>query len=153
MPDCGEEFAYELTAKCLLLPGAGGVPTLQSDQVGEKLMIKIPEQFREIFSGVAGKPIDEELGQTLAEWAAGVKTDTSPFNVDLLANAYAECATIDRLAALEETRGNAWGRIDKAGKARLKTVSDAAKARLTPPSQTTETIPESAPVGDPEGPM
>jgi hypothetical protein len=45
MPIAGEEFVYELTAKALLLPGAGGVPTWQSQNEGERMMIKLPEQF------------------------------------------------------------------------------------------------------------
>ncbi|MFZ0462243.1 MAG: AAA family ATPase [Candidatus Acidiferrales bacterium] len=78
MPDAGEEFVFELAAKSLLMPGAGGVPTWNSDQPGEKMMIKLPEYFRTIFSGKDGKPLDEDIGQKLAEWAAGAPTAKLP---------------------------------------------------------------------------
>jgi hypothetical protein len=136
MPDCGEEFAFELIAKCLLLPGAGGIPTLQSDQIGEKLMIKIPEQFREMFTGAAGKPLSEEFGQRLAEWAAGTKVET--FDVELLFSAYADCATPDRFTVLEQTRNAAWSKLKGPDKQRLKTASDAAKDRIAAQQQATE---------------
>jgi hypothetical protein len=101
MPDAGEEFVFELTAKALLLPGAGGVPTWKSDQVGEQTMIKLPEQFREIFSGAAGKPLDEDIGQKLATWAAGTdatkaataNTKPTTFDADAALKCIKECET------------------------------------------------------------
>jgi ABC-type dipeptide/oligopeptide/nickel transport system ATPase subunit len=69
MPIAGDEFIFEMTANCLLLPNAGGVPTWQSDEVGERMMIKKPEQFRSLFD--SARPLDEQTGQTLAQWAAG----------------------------------------------------------------------------------
>lgn len=71
MPEAGEEFVYELTAKALLLPGAEGVPTWNPDNPGEQMMTKLPAQFRDLFSGKAGKPLDEETGERMARWAAG----------------------------------------------------------------------------------
>jgi len=47
MPIAGEEFVYEMVLKCLLLPAANGVPTWQSENTGERMMIKLPEQFRD----------------------------------------------------------------------------------------------------------
>ena len=35
MPIAGDEFVFEQTINCLLLPAAGGVPTWRSDQTGE----------------------------------------------------------------------------------------------------------------------
>lgn len=70
MPIAGEEFVYEMTVNALLLPGAGGVPTWRSDEVGERQMIKLPEQFRELFNGSAG-PLDEAAGEYMARWATG----------------------------------------------------------------------------------
>lgn len=69
MPIAGEEFVFEMTVNCLLLPGAGGVPTWLSDELGEKMMIKLPEQFRDIFS--KSQPLSEDIGAELAKWAAG----------------------------------------------------------------------------------
>ncbi len=65
----GEEFIFEMMVKCVLLPGARGVPTWTSAKPGEQEMMKIPEQFMHIFEKSA--PLSEEIGQQLAEWAAG----------------------------------------------------------------------------------
>jgi hypothetical protein len=69
MPIAGEEFLFEMTLNCLLLPKAGGVPTWRSDQIGEKLMMKLPAQFEPLFA--AARPLDEDIGRALAEWARG----------------------------------------------------------------------------------
>lgn len=73
MPIAGEEFVFEQTLNALLLPGAGGVPTWHSDQVGERTMIKLPEQFMGLRQRSA--PLDEKVGARLATWAAGVTAD------------------------------------------------------------------------------
>lgn len=69
MPIAGEEFVYEQTLNALLMPGAGGVPTWFSEQIGERTMIKLPEQFASLrdYRG----PLDEKVGKKLALWAAG----------------------------------------------------------------------------------
>ena len=69
MPIAGEEMLFEQTVNCLLLPKAGGVPTWRSDHVGERLMMKLPKQFEGIFAET--KPLDEDMGRALAEWARG----------------------------------------------------------------------------------
>jgi ABC-type dipeptide/oligopeptide/nickel transport system ATPase subunit len=69
MPIAGEELLFEMTVNCLLLPKSGGVPTWRSDQVGEKLMMKLPKQFESAFA--EQKPLDEDTGRRLAEWAKG----------------------------------------------------------------------------------
>jgi ABC-type dipeptide/oligopeptide/nickel transport system ATPase subunit len=73
MPIAGEEFVFEMTLNGLLLPGAGGVPTWHTDEIGEKKMIKLPEQFRSMFS--RQQPFNEELGEEMAKWAAGTAID------------------------------------------------------------------------------
>ena len=72
MPISGDEILYEMTVNCLLLPKAGGVPTWRSDQIGERLMMKLPRQFESIFA--AAKPLDESIGAALAQWAQGSPT-------------------------------------------------------------------------------
>lgn len=69
MPIAGEEFVYEQTLNALLLPGAKGVPTWFPDGIGERTMVKLPEQF----AGLAKikKPLGENVGRHLALWAAG----------------------------------------------------------------------------------
>jgi hypothetical protein len=69
MPIAGEEFVFEQTVNHLLLPGARGVPTWNSDEPGEKEMIKLPEQFREVYAESA--PLSEAIGESLAKWANG----------------------------------------------------------------------------------
>lgn len=71
MPIAGEEFVFEMTVNCLLLPGARGVPTWDSENVGERMMIKPARQFDHIFE--QKKPLDENTGRQLAEWATGGK--------------------------------------------------------------------------------
>ncbi len=79
MPIAGDEFIYEMGACGLLLPGANGVPTWTSTFVGEKLMIKLPGQFREI---LVGKQLSEDIGEQLARWAAGGSITTQPAIAD-----------------------------------------------------------------------
>lgn len=75
MPIAGDEFVFEMTVNCLLLPNAGGVPTWVSDNVGEKSMMKLPQQFRDIFR--ESQPLSEQIGHDLAEWAKGGSLDGS----------------------------------------------------------------------------
>ena len=70
MPIAGEEFVFEMTTCGLLLPNAGGVPTWLSEELGERMMIKLPEQFREKLLNYK-LPLDEHLGEFMARWAAG----------------------------------------------------------------------------------
>lgn len=74
MPIAGEELLFEMTVNCLLMPKCGGVPTWRSDQIGEKLMMKLPKQFIDIFA--EQKSLDEETGRQIAAWARG---DVSTF--------------------------------------------------------------------------
>ena len=80
MPIAGEEFLFEQTVNCLLLPNSGGVPTWQSENLGERQMMKLPVQFREIFAG--NKPLDEDMGRALATWAKGEAPKSAGTTVD-----------------------------------------------------------------------
>lgn len=68
-PIAGEEFVFEQTLNALLPPGAGGVPVWWSDMPGERVMIKLPEQFA--FLRERNRPLDEKVGAALARWARG----------------------------------------------------------------------------------
>ncbi len=72
MPIAGDEFLFEQTVNCLLLPKSNGVPTWQSEQVGERQMMKLPKQFETIFADQ--RPLDENTGRALAKWATGGQT-------------------------------------------------------------------------------
>lgn len=69
IPISGDEFIYEMTMHCMLPPASGGVPEWVSEYAGERQMMKLPMQFRELMS--EQKPLDEKLGEALAQWAAG----------------------------------------------------------------------------------
>lgn len=68
-PIAGEEYVFEMTINCLLLPGAGGVPTWNPEEKAERQMVKLPGQFKSLFKD--GQPLSEEIGRGLAEWAKG----------------------------------------------------------------------------------
>jgi ABC-type dipeptide/oligopeptide/nickel transport system ATPase subunit len=70
MPIAGEELLFEMTVNCLLPPKSNGAPQWRSDHVGEKLMMKLPARFANIFP--EGKSLDMETGRALAQWASGV---------------------------------------------------------------------------------
>lgn len=131
-PIAGEEFIYEMTAKFCLLPGANGFPSWQSEHADEQAMMKLPEQFRDLAQGRI--QLSEDVGQKLAEWAAG-GTAKSPI-AELLA-AYGACQTADSLDAAEKVRAALWTTLGKPDQAKLKTASEAAKKRLAemPPAE------------------
>jgi hypothetical protein len=72
LPIAGPEWVFEMTLNCLLLPNANGVPTFLGDDLeeGEKMMIKLPKQFKHIFDR-PDVQLTEDIGRQLAEWAAG----------------------------------------------------------------------------------
>lgn len=76
MPIAGDEFVFEMTTNVLLLPNAKGVPTWRSDNMGERMMMKLPGQFENIFR--EQQPLSEEIGRQLAEWAKGGIPTTAP---------------------------------------------------------------------------
>lgn len=76
MPQGGDELMFEQTAACLLEPRAGGIATWKTDFPGEKLMMKLPEQFLSILN--TGKPLSEEAGVFMAKWAKGATKPALP---------------------------------------------------------------------------
>lgn len=125
MPIAGDEFVYELTGKALLLPGANGVPTWQPENAGERMMVKLPEQFRSIFDGSRPMQLDEAVGAQLAQWAAG-----DPAAAAITVDDYAACTTQDGFDYLESLRAKAWQTLSVDLKKALKTARDAAADRL-----------------------
>lgn len=73
MPIAGDEFIFEMTVNCLLLPHAEGVPTWKSNNIGERQMMKLPEQFKALFAD--NRALDEKFGVDLAQWARGKPVD------------------------------------------------------------------------------
>lgn len=64
----GDEFGYEMTARCLLTPGAKGIPdwTPEAQKLGVPKRIKDHEPILK-----DGRQLDESVGEELARWAAG----------------------------------------------------------------------------------
>lgn len=81
-PIAGDEFVFEMTLNALLLPHSGGVATWESEFVGERMMIKLPEQFAALRTRTS--PLDEKLGRHLALWSKGgvQKADNSAPEAD-----------------------------------------------------------------------
>lgn len=126
-PIAGEEFIYECALNCLLMPGSKGVPEWKPPEDGEKQMIKLPEQFAEMF---ANKPqLTEDLGERLATWANG-GVAVAPPTVESIAAGYANCADDTEFTGLEAQRARVWKTTSAADKARLKAAADSAKERL-----------------------
>lgn len=125
MPIAGEEFVFEMMCKFLLLPGANGVPVTHSEFIGEREMIKIPNQFRAMLS----KPeqLSEDTGRRLAEWAAGNEVTVSPVNA--LLSRYSSCSTGDEWKSLEADRNALWSKATASEKQSLKRASDQAAER------------------------
>jgi ABC-type dipeptide/oligopeptide/nickel transport system ATPase subunit len=70
VPIAGMELVFEMTAACLLMPRSNGVPTWETDFQGEKMVMKLPDQFQKILTG--GNALSRVTGKALAEWARGV---------------------------------------------------------------------------------
>jgi AAA domain len=129
LPIAGEEFMYEMMLKCLLLPGASGTPEWTPAMPGEKEMVKIPKQFLHVFET---KPqLSEEIGQQLAEWAAGgdTKPPTDAEVADRIAAAKAATSLEEHAAVVESLKGKPWTTQQR--RALTKALNDK-KAELTP---------------------
>lgn len=130
MPIAGEEFIYELTAKCLLYPGSRGVPMWTPIETEEKEMFKLPEQFRDVFAKT--EPLSDVIGEKLARWAAGEATAAqAPATDDKLAKDRAGWMGYWARAGIDEERVlAALGRASVAEVDRmdLKSFDDFAKA-------------------------
>lgn len=97
-PIGGEEFIYEMTASIFLPPGCNGKPDWEPKELGEKALIKLPYQFRGVIND--GKPLCEDHGRKLAEWAAG--TDSKRIIEDLSTKITSCQNTADLILVKEE---------------------------------------------------
>ncbi len=134
MAIAGEELIFEMTASCLLLPAANGVPSWQTDYAGEKMMTKLPVQFKTLLS--TNQPLSEDMGQTMAEWAKGSVVAPKPA-VELPA-AWNDWSNEERgewMARKGIVRFREW----------WKTLEKAAQEKLTSKTAEWKTIAESAP--------
>lgn len=127
MPIAGEEFIFEMILKCLLLPGANGFPTWQSDYEDERAMVKLPQQFRPLFQ--KSEQLSEDIGEQLARWAAG-EGQKAPVDIDDLLKRYAACSDAATLRTLEEERKSVWMSAAKDAKVALRAASEATAERM-----------------------
>lgn len=64
----GDEFAYEMTVRCLLQPGCNGVP----DWSAEAFKLGVPKRGDIIKACIPDNyQLDEKVGEALADWAKG----------------------------------------------------------------------------------
>lgn len=78
-PETTSKLIYELQQQFLLTQGCDGIPKFNDATATEKRLIKTPAQFRDWFK--QGQRLDENIGQKMAEWAAG-KTSASSARSD-----------------------------------------------------------------------
>lgn len=121
------ELTYELTLKCLLLPGSDGVPTWSPAHDDEKLMVKLPVQFRTMFSAGSKVQLSEDLGEQLARWAAGAASVSVPELIDL----YSRCSTEEERRRLGDSVRMVWRGASPDQRTALKAAVDAAAVRIT----------------------
>lgn len=69
MPIGSKDLIFEMTVNAYLPPAAKGVPNWTPLEVGEKMMTKLPEQFRDLFK--PGEVLCEAHGEAMARWAMG----------------------------------------------------------------------------------
>jgi hypothetical protein len=137
-PISGDNFIYEMTLKCLLLPGANGVPSWQSNMIGEKAMMKLPEQFRALFATNPPPQLSEDIGEQLARWGAGGATSSPKAKAELPAKLDIEtrlekCTDVDTLRTLTEESRSLWKSMSKDEKERVSAAVKAAEARIPSP--------------------
>jgi hypothetical protein len=127
MPIGAEELFFEMTVTALLTPESKGIPQWKPARSGESLMVKLPGQFEAMFA--ESRQLDEDIGQKLAEWANG-----SPgIDLSALVKRYQNAADAAELAMIETIRQEAWPRLNATQKRSLKSASDEATKRLSPP--------------------
>lgn len=110
MPIAGEEWVYEMAVNCMLEPRSDGIPTWRSDHIGERLMMKLPAQFKDIFA--EQKSLDESIGNSLAAWARGEEFSVTEWDEEL------DKAAKSGTGALEEK----WATVPRSLKPTLKTA-------------------------------
>lgn len=123
----GNDLVYEMTLKLLLLPGADGVPTLQSEYEGERLISKVPMQFRELFG--QPKQLTEDTGEALARWAQGDEGPPIATYADLVAQLKA-CSDGATFRAVGDLVRAAWPRLGKTEREHVRALTAETKARL-----------------------
>ncbi len=118
----GEEFAFEMTVRCLLPPGANGVP----DWSEEAFKNGVPKRGQQHVALVPnGQQLNEDIGERLAHWAKG---DAGPS----LADALHDIETAPNLEGLKLKHDAAYRTFpDAESRAKIVAAKDKRKAELT----------------------
>jgi energy-coupling factor transporter ATP-binding protein EcfA2 len=108
----GDEFAYEMTTRCLLPPGCQGVPDWSNDA----FVMGVPKLMSDHSDILPdGVQLDESIGERLAKWAAGgvpAAATTTPNNAKLIAAFAAIGVTLPQLeTAMGKPQGD-WAEED-----------------------------------------
>lgn len=75
IPITDKNFIFEFPLRLLLLNGSDGKPNVP-EKPGEQQWVRVPEYFRPFVK--AGAQLTEEVGQRIAEWAAGGASPLTP---------------------------------------------------------------------------
>lgn len=141
-PETTSTLHYEMIQRFLLIPGCDGCPSFLPSEDAERRLVKNPEQFRNWFT--PGVQLSEDIGQRLAEWAAGSPATGGVSPVDALLADFAACETAAQFAALD-VRGKAlWKSQTKAQREATVAARQAAEKRIAE-------RPVSQPAGEPDG--
>lgn len=117
-PIAPAEIVHTMGVNLLLPPFSQGVPTWESEKVGESFLLKLADPFKPIFARRG--PVISEQGEALAQWARGGKVATTAAGkaaTTLDARAEAACAALHAapdLAALERVNAKTQGIRDEA---------------------------------------
>lgn len=123
IPVCEKNLPFELTASFLLLASKPGYPQ----------PIKLQEQHRPLFP--LDKPINEESGRRIAEWASGGKVSrpaekvTDDPSASASGGAASYKAALERAATLDDLAA-AWATVPKSDKPSLEDAKNARKLTL-----------------------
>ncbi len=109
-PIASDDLPFEMTLNCMLPPASFGVPDWNPEFKGERGMLKLPEQFRQMFASEPPPQLTEDLGEQLARWAAG---DTVVSKADEFVAELDKCLTVAEFEVLKSDAKRAWKQFTK----------------------------------------
>lgn len=118
----GEEFAFEMMVRCLLPPGANGVP----DWSEEAFKNGVPKRGNEHIPLIPnGQQLNEDVGERLARWAKG----EAGLSLDDALHDIAKVPTLEGLKFKHATAYRAF--TDAESRAKIDAAKDKRKAELS----------------------
>lgn len=149
-PIGAEDIVYDLLFKCLLPPMGDGRPNWTPSEQAEKLLVKQPGWFREMF---ASQPqLNEDLGEMIGRWAAGEDISSpdsraatssprtppppaasvaqSPPPHSMLIDLFDACTTSEMFEATEKEQRLLWDGLPRDAKASVAKAKAAAVERI-----------------------